>query len=160
MTVGHAAGAHAALWIAARRRLPPESAVRGETPLPIRAAVAIDGPGEFDEFVGRDAQVCGKPVVLALMGGTVERRPSRYFEATPAALLPLGARQVLVAATSLTTEDANEYRAKAEVAGDQVAVLDLSDRSGHFEPIAPATPQGAAVVDLILANVPPPEPRR
>ena len=44
IAVGHSAGAHAALWLAAREKLPAASAIRGARPLRIRAAVAIDGP--------------------------------------------------------------------------------------------------------------------
>ena len=158
MTVGHSAGAHAALWVAARHRLPPESAIRGAAPLPIRTAVAIDGPGELEELIGRDARICGKPVIEPLMGASPAKAPSRYFEATPAALLPLGVREALVAAAVLTSEDAHQYRAKAEAAGDRIGVLDLAGRSGHFEVIAPDTAQGQEVVAFIVANTPAAEP--
>jgi hypothetical protein len=45
---GHSAGTHAALFVAARPKLDPESPVRGEDPLRVVAAVAIDGPGDIE----------------------------------------------------------------------------------------------------------------
>ncbi|WP_081764037.1 alpha/beta hydrolase [Sphingobium sp. Ant17] len=52
VTVGHSAGAHAALWLAARPRLPADSEVRGADPLKVSAAVAIDGPGDLRTCTG------------------------------------------------------------------------------------------------------------
>lgn len=135
---GHSAGAHAALWIAARSRLPKASAIRGADPLPIRAAVAIDGPGDLAPFIGFDAQVCGMPVIVPLMGGTPAAVPQRYAEGTPAALLPLGVAQGLVASEVLQPAAAEAYRATAAGKGDSVAVLNVSN-GGHFDIIAPGS---------------------
>jgi hypothetical protein len=50
--VGHSARAHAALWVASRDRLAPQTALRGRPhPLKIKAAVAIDGPGDVAAFI-------------------------------------------------------------------------------------------------------------
>ncbi|MEO7563740.1 MAG: alpha/beta hydrolase [Sphingomicrobium sp.] len=43
--VGHSAGAHAALWIASRSKLPARSAVGARRPLPIKVGVAIEWSG-------------------------------------------------------------------------------------------------------------------
>jgi len=59
IVLGHSAGASAALWVAARGKLPPTSPIRGGDPLRVLAAVAIDGPGDLAGFIGRDSKICG-----------------------------------------------------------------------------------------------------
>lgn len=150
VVVGHSAGAHAALFVASRSRLPVESAVRGEDPLPVKAAIAIDGPGDLGPFVGLDARVCGKPVIEPLIGGSIETYPDRFSEASPAAQLPLGVRQGLISSSQvLSPEVAETYRAAATEVGDKVDVRVFGD-SGHFEPIAPGSPEWRVVKELIV----------
>ncbi len=154
MVVGHSAGAHAALWVASRARLPRTSAIRGTNPLPVRAAVAIDGPGDLAPFVGLDAAVCGKPVIVPLMGGTPAAVPDRYRDGAPARQLPLGLPQTLVASVVLTPELADGYRQAAVAKGDRVTVV-TTPGSDHFNIIAPGRPQWRDVEAAIVAAVPP-----
>lgn len=147
--VGHSAGAHAALFVASRSRLPVESEVRGDNPLPVKAAVAIDGPGDLRPFVGLDSMICGKPVIEPLLGGAIDTHTSRYSEASPVAQLPLGVRQALISSSLvLSPEAAEAYRAAAAEEGDTVDVRVFGD-SGHFEVIAPGTAEWRAVENLI-----------
>lgn len=150
VTVGHSAGAHAALWIAARHRLPATSEIRGADPLPIHAAVAIDGPGDLTTFVGFDAEFCGAPCVVPLMGGTPAGQPERYRQASPQALLPLGLPQFLISAAFLTPDRAQAYQQAGRAKGDHVEVLALE--TGHFELIAPGDPAWASVEQVILTR--------
>ncbi len=147
--IGHSAGAHAALWVAARNRLPADSEIRGLEPLRVHAAVAIDGPGDLTGFVGFDAQVCGKPVIVPLMGGTPAEQPERYRQASPQSLLPLGAPQFLVATAVLTSDKAKEYQKRGQEKGDHVEIL-APTGAGHFEVIAPGNKAWSAVAQLIL----------
>jgi acetyl esterase/lipase len=148
IVVGHSAGAHLALWAAGRSRLPMESAVRGQTPLPVTAAVAIDGPGDIISIVGRDAQICGKPVIAPLMGGTPTEQSSRYREGSPQEMLPLGVRQYLVAAAVLRPEEALRYQERARAAGDSVAVLPVTN-GGHFDVIGPGRAAFPSVLSFL-----------
>lgn len=150
ITVGHSAGAHAALWIAARHCLPATSEIRGADPLPIHAAVAIDGPGDLTTFVGFDAQFCGLPCVVPLLGGTPAEQPERYRQASPQSLLPLGLPQYLVSAAFLTPDKAIAYQRLAHAKGDRVEVLAMA--TGHFELIAPGQQAWASVRNLILTS--------
>jgi acetyl esterase/lipase len=152
VVVGHSAGAHAALWVAGRARLAPGSALRGADPLPVTAAVAVDGPGDLAEFVGPDAEICGQPVIVALVGGTPRERPERYREASPAELLPLGVPQTLVATAVLSSASAERYRAAATAKGDLVDVL-APTGAGHFGPIAPGEPAWNAVKQRVLEHL-------
>ena len=146
---GHSARAHAALWMAARGRLPASSPIRGANPLPLKAAVAIDGPGDLAPFVGFDAEICGKPVIAPLMGGTPDAQADRYAQGSPLALAPLGMPQYLISAAVLTPEDAEVDRATMTKAGDRVTVTKPKD-ADHFNIIAPGEPQWAEVEAIIL----------
>jgi acetyl esterase/lipase len=149
--VGHSAGAHAALWIASRAKLPRDSALASPDPLPIATAIAIDGPGTLAPFVGADAEVCGKPVIAPLLGGLPRDYPERYAQASPMALLPTTARQYMVASAVLTAGAAAQYRAAAAATGQEVTVLDLKD-GGHFDIIAPGSAAWERQVAPFLAK--------
>lgn len=155
VVAGHSAGAHAALWIAARPGLPEDSEIRGADPLPVRAAVAIDGPGDLAAFVGVDEQICGAPVISRLMGGGPDQVPARYAEGSPAERLPLGRPQLLVSASPVLPADA--AKAYADRAGGEARVLTL-EGAGHFGMIAPDTVPGRQLVDAIEALLVPPGP--
>ncbi len=149
--VGHSAGAHAALWIAARPRLPAASEIGSLDPLPIATAIAIDGPGELAPFVGSDADVCGKPVIAPLLGGTPAEQPERYRLASPVDSLPSPAHEYLVASAVLTTEAAEHYRTSAAAKGEAVTVLHVHD-GGHFDIIAPGSAAWTGQVEPFLAR--------
>lgn len=150
VVTGHSAGAHAALFVASRARLPAKSVIRGTNPLPIHAVVAIDGPGDIAAIIGPAAKICGKHAIEQLMGGSPAAVPDRYAQGSPRSLLPLGVRQVLVSASPVLTPQAAEaYREAATAAGDKVDVRILGD-SGHFEPISPGTSEERDVQNLII----------
>ncbi|MBC7447909.1 MAG: alpha/beta fold hydrolase, partial [Hymenobacteraceae bacterium] len=122
VVVGHSAGAHLALWAAARHRLPAGSAIRTPgTPLRPRGAVALDGPPDLAPFVGRDAEVCGAPVSTQLLGGARDAVPERWHDASPAALLPFGVPTRLVVGTPhgmMPAEAGRAWEQRAHAAGD------------------------------------------
>jgi acetyl esterase/lipase len=136
--IGHSAGGHAALWVASRPKLPASSPIRGVDPLPVAEAVAIDGPGDLKSFIGLDAEICGKPVVVPFMGGTPAQAPDRYAQGSPVQSLPLHTPQHLIASRVLRAADAYDYKKKAIAAGDRVEVLAVKD-GGHFDIIAPGS---------------------
>lgn len=144
--VGHSAGAHLALWAASRARLPEPWRAAHITPA---AVVAIDGPGALAPLIGIDAEVCGGPVIVPLMGGTPQERPSEYRIATPMDNLPLGVRQLLVLGE--LGDLMQSYAAAARASGDTVELL-APAKASHFDIVTPNTPNGAAVVDFIAAK--------
>lgn len=154
IAVGHSAGAHAALWLAARAKLPAASAIGTPKPLRLAGAVAIDGPGDLAPFVGMDAAVCGKPVIAPLMGGTPAEVPDHYRDGAPAERLPLGVPQYLVASAVLSPPAAADYAARGRKAGDRVEVLAPPADADHFNIIAPGEPQWTAVEAFVLSAVP------
>ena len=149
--VGHSAGAHAALWIAARERLRRQRDIGAAQPLPIRLAFAIDGPADLEALVGPDAQICGKPVIAPFMGGTPQQQPARYRQASPQRLLATSAKQFLIASAVLTAEQARGYATRIGQRGGNAQVLELP--VGHFEVIAPGQREWATIEDLIVTSL-------
>ncbi len=143
--VGHSAGAHLAAFAASRAKLGPAWAPR-VTP---QSVFIIDGPATLPQFVGLDAQVCGRPVIVPLMGGTPAQRPEEYRLASPAAHLPLGVRQYLV--QGQFTPFMAPYAEAARASGDRVEVLQ-TDPSDHFVMMTPGTPDGDRTIDFIVRN--------
>jgi acetyl esterase/lipase len=150
VVAGHSAGAHLALWAAARSRLKSDSPLHGDNPLPVLAAVALGGPGDLRDFETYGHEICG-PAVEQLLGGAPDAVPERWAQASPAELLPLGTRQVLIVGETdrVMPERAREaYVAKARAAGDTIEVVVVP--GAHFEVIAPTTKAFATVKDQIL----------
>ncbi len=142
--VGHSAGAHLALWGASRSRLGPAYAPRVR---PV-SVVQIDGPAMLAPLVGPDAAVCGRPVIVPLMGGTPADRAAEYALASPADQLPLGIRQLLVQAA--LTPFMAPYADAARAAGDPVEVMQGGE--DHFDVVTPGTPLGDKVIDFIASR--------
>jgi acetyl esterase/lipase len=141
--VGHSAGAHLALWAASRPRLPAPWSNVAVRPV---AVAAIDGPAALAPFVGIDADVCGSPVIVPLMGGTPQERPQEYNLASPAEHLPLGLRQLSVEAE--LGDLMRPYNAAAAASGDPIEVLRPAG-ANHFDVVTPGAANGEAVADFI-----------
>ncbi len=149
---GHSAGGHLALWAAARHRLQPGSPLTGPAPLAVRAAVALGGPGDLQDFMTYGQRSCGTGVIDKLLGGTFEEVPERWKQVSPLHLLPLGIRQRLIAGDAdfiMPRAAINAYESKARAAGDTIDHRIIED-AGHFEVIAPTTKAWPVVRDGIL----------
>lgn len=144
--VGHSAGAHLALWAASRPRLPAPWSNVAVKPVTV---VAIDGPAALAPFVGIDAEVCGAPVIVPLMGGGPQERPREYDLASPANHLPLGIRQLSVEAE--LGDLMQPYNAAVRASSDPIEVLRPSG-ANHFDIVTPGTVNGEAVADFIAQN--------
>ena len=152
VTVGHSAGAHLALWAAARSKLPKESPLYRADPLPLRAAIALGGPGDLKGFYEYAANICGSNVIDRLMGGAPTAVADRYAHGSPFELLPLKVQQVLIVGINdgVMPPPAREaYAAAATRAGDRVEIIEVP--GGHFEVIAPTSAAWPTVRDKILS---------
>lgn len=135
VTVGHSAGGHLALWLAARPKIakasPLAGSSRSDAPLPLRGAISLAGVN--------DLELCsqlhlGNDAASELLGGTFDEVPERYVAASPAAMLPLGIPQVLVHGTkdeSVPITMSQVYFAAAQAAGDPMRLITLPDED-HF----------------------------
>jgi acetyl esterase/lipase len=122
--IGHSAGGHLALWLAASGGARSVVALAGVCDL-ADAARARLGDGATQEF----------------LGGEPDEVPAAYAEADPAARLPLGVPQILVHGARddrVPIDHAKRYAARARAAGDDCALLTLAG-ADHFDVIDPRT---------------------
>jgi acetyl esterase/lipase len=147
ITLGHSAGGHLALWLAARPRLAEGDPLYSSTPLKIKAAISLAGVNDLREgyalHLGDD-----RTVVERFMGGTPDEFPERYADASPYELLPLSLPQVLIHGT----EDQNvpfsisqRYYERASALGDPVQLVILQG-VGHFEVIDPHSAEWPSIL--------------
>lgn len=128
--VGHSAGGQLALWAASRRA----ASFRGR--LPLLGVVAL---AAVSDLVEASRLNLSGGVVCEFLGGPPEQVPTRYREASPVELLPLGVPTVLVHGTA--DEDvpyalSPAYVTRARAAGDEARLVTL-DGGGHFDVIEP-----------------------
>ncbi|PYX31630.1 MAG: alpha/beta hydrolase [Acidobacteria bacterium] len=153
VAIGHSAGGHLAMWLAARPKLASTSELYTENPLRLKGVVDLDGPPDLKATIPLQQPICGSPVVTDLVGGSPEDRAARYHDASPIELLPLGVQQVMFAGRMFGAQAA-PYETAARRAGDLVQTS-VSDAS-HFVFIDPGSdvwPQVAAAVQRLLAVI-------
>lgn len=140
VAVGHSAGGHLALWLAARRNLPERSALRWGEPLPLKGVVSLAGICDLRSY-GASPGSCNDSVER-LLEGAPAKVPERYAQANPSELLPLRVPVRLVQGaldTIVRPEQSQRFAAKARAHGDDARVV-MIDAAGHFDVIAPFAP--------------------
>ena len=90
VAIGHSAGGHLVMWLAARPKLPKSSELYMSNPLPLHGVVDLDGPTDLKATISVQQPICGSPVITNLLGGSPDEQPERYRAASPIELLPLG----------------------------------------------------------------------
>ena len=152
VAIGHSAGGHLALWAAARRRLPATSPLKTGNPLKIDAVVTLGGFSDLKRQHDAIASPCGRGVVEAMTGQPGPGRPDVFADTSPAALLPIGARQILVHGAwdpiSPPTIDL-AYAGQASRLGDRIERR-IKPQAGHFELIAPPEPAWTSTAELVV----------
>ena len=141
--VGHSAGGHLALWLAARHRL-PAGAVGARPSGPRPSLVVAQAPVAALRLAAQER--LGGDAVTALLGGTAAEVPERYAVADPSALVPTGVRTVCVHGEADDVVPPAQSRAfvrAATSAGDDARLVLF--RGGHFEHLDPASAAGAAL---------------
>jgi len=170
--VGHSAGGHLVLWLAARHRLTrPAAGVA-------RSAALLAGPAALTALAGAGVDVAGlaaapdtlRPALVVsqagvgaltdaaarhlgddaaveLVGGPPGRFDDRYAVSDPIRLLPTGVETVLVHGTADETvplDQSTAYRDAAVAAGDRCALVAVPG-AGHRDHLDPASACGAAL---------------
>lgn len=158
--VGHSAGGHLAIWAAGRARVPTTSAIYTANPLKIRGVIDLAGPIDLTANIQQYEGLCRDTVITTLLGGTPERVPERYSQASASKLVPLGVPQVVIIGDRedfLPRPIADAYVRAASRAGDQVRLI-VIPQAGHFEiasPRASAWPQvSSAIKSLVDGRLP------
>ena len=161
VSIGHSAGGHLALWLAARPRIAHNSPLAGshitppgsdnnETAAPLALAGAISLAGVVDLEMAWRLNLSNGAVV-DLLGGGFTDVPERYAAASPAAMLPLGVPQVLIHGTndaSVPLQVSQAYVAAARAINDPVTYIELKGVD-HFDVIDPHTTAWAFTVEAL-----------
>ncbi|MGA9581890.1 MAG: alpha/beta hydrolase [Allosphingosinicella sp.] len=161
VAVGHSAGGHLALWLAARRAvnrrpgplIPHGSPVLATDPLSIDTVVSLGGLPDLELAATPPGSGCGTEVIEKLVGPPSLSSRNVYADTSVPRLSPLKVRQVLINGLQdriIPSAYAEDYAAKMRAAGDTVKVR-MIDRTGHVELIAPETAAWAAAVEEIEA---------
>jgi acetyl esterase/lipase len=159
VSIGHSAGGHLALWLAARPRIAffaQSSPLAGsqlqseneETATPIQLAGAISLAGVVDLEMAWKLKLSNGAVV-ELLGGSFTDVPERYLAASPAAMLPLGVPQVLIHGTSddsVPIEVSQAYVKAARSVNDPITYLEL-EGVDHFDVIDPDSKAWAITIN-------------
>lgn len=153
VTVGHSAGGHLALWLAARKNL-PRGHFADNNPLPIHAAVSLGGLQDLELAEQPPGSGCGTEVIGRLIGRGLSARRDLFADTSVPRMGPLGIRQVLINGTTdriIPTHFAQDYADKMRALGDRDLRVRLIERTGHVELVAPETAAWSAAVAEIEA---------
>jgi acetyl esterase/lipase len=153
VVIGHSAGGHLAMWVAARKLLSSDSALYAVDPLPIRGVVDLAGPGDMETEIAVEVGACQSRVVEQLLGGSPVEVPERYAQVSASKMLPLGVPQVLVWGDHDNLRPmwlGERYAKAATAAGDSVELIVLPSL-GHFEVASPYSPAWPKVRDAITS---------
>ncbi len=148
--VGHSAGGHLAFWAAARL---------GRAARPSLTAIAI-GLAPLLDLVAAHHVGLGRGAVEQFLGGSPAEVPDRYEQASPRALLPLRARQIVIhgdADAAVPIGQSQDYVEAARRAGDDASLIALPGL-GHMEFLDPHSPAHEALCRCLIAAIAPAPP--
>ncbi|MGH2541399.1 MAG: alpha/beta hydrolase family protein [Ardenticatenaceae bacterium] len=148
--LGHSAGGHLALWLAARRRLDPNSPLYLSDPLPLQSVIALAAVSDL-RWASRHRLGDDGLATHRLMGGPPTEYPARYDDGSPVELLPFGVPQHLLHGTAdsaVPFELSRHYYDAARSKGDPVTLTSLPS-TGHFELIDPASKEWTTVLRAV-----------
>ena len=155
IAIGHSAGGHFAMWLAARTRLPKNSDLYVDNPIRLTGVVNLDGPPDLKATLAVQQPICGRPVITQLLGGSPDAQPVRYREGSPIELLPLGVKQEVFAGAMFAAQAA-PYEAAAKQAGESPRMTVLP-KQGHFDFIDPQSPLWPQVLAAVRRTLSRPE---
>jgi len=148
VAVGHSAGGHLALWLAAASALPEGHPLRPARPLPIATVLSQGGIPDLVAASGRPDHSCGTEAPRAMLGEGDNVSASSAFAMTPgpARLIMLhGARD------SISPPAYGEAFARAMRGRGRDARVEIVPDEGHVELIAPGSASWARQIQLIEA---------
>ncbi len=131
ISMGHSAGGHLALWLAARRRIEATSLLFNEDPLAIHAVLALAPIADIAHAATNESP---SDALLSVMGGGPDTAPTHYRNGSPSELLPLGVPQTIIVGSE-DTEILENVRAyvNAAINPKDAPSLILLPGAGHFE---------------------------
>jgi acetyl esterase/lipase len=153
IVVGHSAGGHLAMWVAARSRLPKTSLIYVGDPLPLRGVVDLAGTPDLEALIPAEQASCGGPVIEQLLGGKPSEVPERYAQVSASKMLPIGVTQTIMWGQrddNVPISIAERYTLSAVKSGDSARLVTFP-QAGHFEVADPFFATWPVVESEILA---------
>lgn len=148
VAVGHSAGGHLVLWLAARGSLTKASPLFMPHPLKLSAAISVGGLPDLEADTVPPADTCDNAPIAGLVGKPSASHPDVYADTSPA-VLPDPAIPVMQVNATLDRIAppivAINYAKKRKA--HRVTIAD----EGHVELITPGTKSWKATVRLIEA---------
>lgn len=152
VAVGHSAGGHLALWLAARGGIAKSSALYSANPLKLAAAISLGGLPDLEAASVSPGDTCGADAVPELVGTPSPTHPDIYADTSPARIPAPGIPVTLVNGTVDNIAPpafAEAYAARMRGAPKRVVI----QNEGHVELITPDTKAWAATVAMIEAGL-------
>lgn len=139
VVIGHSAGGHLALWAASRHKLPGDSAIYVDNPLPLRGVISLAGIADVtaNNACGALAdRVIGLPTAIHSAALS-----ARLQQTSPEQMLPTGVPSLIISGSNdgiVPAAIGTAYTAAASSLGD-ASVHYVLQPLGHFDLINPAT---------------------
>jgi acetyl esterase/lipase len=149
VVMGHSAGGHLALWLAARRNLSKSSPLYRRKPLKFKGVVSLAGITDLAAY-SRDKGSCNE-AVPKLMNGMPEEQPLHYAAASPIGLLPLQLPSRLVQGALdpiVPVTQSQRFVDAAKAKGDDAQLILLKE-AGHFDLVSPTSPAHQIVLETV-----------
>jgi len=149
LIMGHSAGGHLALWLAARSSLPADTLVSANSPLQVRGVLGMAAVADLASIHQIDF---AQEVIEGLVGGSPEQYPENYQLADPIHLqAPSDLPQVLLngkydddwGAFGIT------YFKCAKERGDNIRFIEAPE-CGHFDMMNPDLSTWSMVLEAVL----------
>jgi acetyl esterase/lipase len=153
--IGHSAGGHLILWLAARSRLPEGSPLSVSDPLAFRGVVVSGGLADLEASRPVTLPSCLDAVYDQLTGPPSPERPDPLSDTSPARLLPAGVPVVSVNGAEDRIAPpmlGDALTRKAEAAGDTASLVVLP-ATGHIELVAPDTEAFRVQAEILASFV-------
>ncbi|WP_299754673.1 alpha/beta fold hydrolase [uncultured Pontibacter sp.] len=147
--IGHSAGGHLALWLAARKQLPKSSPLYTRKPLKLKGVVALAGIPDLVQYSSEKGSC--NAAVSQLMGGTPAQLPALYAQASPQQMLPLQVPSRLIQGALdpiVPVSQAQNFVDKNKTAGSDSQLI-LLPQAGHFDLVVPSSPVWPQVLEAV-----------
>jgi len=143
VAVGHSAGGHFALWLAARTNLDSSSILYSDNPLSLVGVVNLAGIPDLENTY--NYPICGDGALITqLMGGTPQQVPEAFAQGSLKELVPVGPQIVVQGLQDdlVPFDYEKEYVEFERNRGGEIIYFNAFDYSSHFEVILPSVPVG------------------
>jgi acetyl esterase/lipase len=153
--IGHSAGGQLAIWACARGKASATSP--GAAPV-VHPKGVVSLAGVVDLVRSAKSTEPGGGVELRraiedFLAATPEQSPTRYAEASPMALLPIGVPQLILHGSSddrVPVEQSRDYAAAATASGDPTEIVEV-EGADHFQVIESTTAWWDRVVEWLVS---------